>query len=293
MASTKTQEKDKTKAETPSGKLAKGGGAKADAKADAAKSKLNPLPKDDLFAQVAKETEKLTEKQAFAQVQELAADIESNSFRLGGVLAVILSKGYTGEFDNFKSLVQNRFGIHYRKAMYLISIYTNLVEKQIPWSEVKDLGWTKLKELAPILTQKNVAGWAKRAKNMTVLELIDAVRKSLGKGSDATTKGGGTVTMTFKLHEDQKDTVREALDKCKKETKTDVDSVALANIATAYNGGAVEIETKTAKDTGKKVTKKEQVETLRGLMKELGYRETLKAFDKEFPEIDLTVTVKE
>lgn len=278
--------------ETASTKLAKGGGAKADAKAKPAE-KLNPLPKDDLFVKVAKETENLTEKQAFEQVRELAADIEQNSFRLGGVLAVILDKGYVGEYDNFKSLVQDRFGIHYRKAMYLINIYTNLVQKQIPWSVVKDLGWTKLKELAPILTQKNAESWAKRAKGLTVLQLQEAVRKALGKGGDASNKGGGNVgTITFKVHDDQRDTIREALDKAKKETKTEVDTVALTNICTAYNGGAVEVEL-SEKAKGKEPTKKEKQATLKALFTDLGYRPVLKVFEEVFPNIDLTVEVKE
>ena len=255
--------------------------------------------KNDLFVEVASEVEHLTRAKAFTLVSNLMEDVESNHFRLGGVLSLIQEKSskedsWLGGTTSFRDLVQEKFGLHYRKAMYLIDIYRNLVEKQIPWESVKGLGWTKLKELAKVLTSKNVDGWAKRAEKLTVLQIIDAVKKAQAKGgSDATMGKPSTVTtMTFKVHEDQKEVIRKGLDKIKKETKTEYDTVALHNLAAAYLGNAITVEVKeTEAKTPKEMTKKEKLAALKDLMAEVGYEDVLSVFEKVFPKVDLEVTV--
>lgn len=272
----------KTKQKSTSSKLVEGAKAKTKAKA-----------KDDLFIEVASEVENLTRAKAFTMVDQLVEDVEANHFRLGGILAVIQAKSSDDEEwldkkTSFRELVQERFGLHYRKAMYLIEIYTNLVEKQIPWAAVKHLGWTKLKELARILTPKNVKGWADKAEKMTVIQLQEAVRKATAKGgSDAKEGGTSTVTtLTFKVHEDQKKNIRKALDKGKKEGKTEYDTVALDYIASAYLGNAISVNVKEIKPKGKK----EQAEALKTLMTDMdSYEEVLKVFEKVYPDVELTV----
>lgn len=253
--------------------------------------------KSDLFVEVASEVENLTKAKAFSMVGTLLEDVESNHFRLGGVLSVIQEKSSTEDswldgHSSFRDLVEAKFGVHYRKAMYLISIYQNLVEKQIPWEKVKGLGWTKLSQLAPVLTQKNVDSWAKRAEKMTVLQIIESVKKAKAKGGGSDAKLGETstvTTMTFKVHEDQKGTIRKALDKIKKETKTEFDTVALTNMSAAYLGNAITVDVKEPKEQSDKEKKSNMAE----LMKEIGYEEVLKVFEKCFPKVDLDVTVNE
>lgn len=252
--------------------------------------------KNDLFVEVASEVEHLTKAKAFSLVDNLLEDVESNHFRLGGVLSLIQEKSSVEDSwldgaASFRDLVQDKIGLHYRKAMYLIAIYRHLVEKQIPWESVKGLGWTKLKEMAQVLTPKNVDGWAKRAEKMTVLQIIDAVKKAQAKGgSDAKMGETSTVTtMTFKVHEDQKEVIRSALDKVKKATKTEFDTVALHNLSAAYLGNTITIETVEAKEEPQ--TKKMQLASLKTLMTELGHEEVLGVFEKVFPKVDLEVTV--
>jgi hypothetical protein len=259
------------------------------------------VAKNDLFVEVASEVEHLTKAKAFSMVSTLLEDVESNHFRLGGVLSRIQEQSTEDDAwlsgqTSFRDLVQETFGLHYRKAMYLIDIYRNLVEKQIPWESVKGLGWTKLKELAKVLTPKNVDGWAKRAEKMTVLQIIESVKKAMAKGgSDAKMGDPSTVsTMTFKVHEDQKDVIRKALDKIKKATKTEFDTVALHNMSAAYLGNAITVEVVEAEaKEAKEPTKKDKLASLTTLMTELGHKEVLGVFEKVFPKIDLEVTENE
>jgi hypothetical protein len=207
---------------------------------------------EDVLTGVATEVESLSQKKAFELVGELVDTGGVNDFRLGGVLARIQSQAETegGEewlngHASFKELLDKEFSIQYRKAMYLIEIYTALVEKQIPWDLVKDVGWTKLKDLAKVLTAKNVESWVVKAKKLTVMQLQEVIRKAQSKGGDASEKDTSAVTtLTFKLHKDQKESIREALDKAKEETHTAVDTVALHNICQAYLGNAIEVEMK-------------------------------------------------
>ena len=218
------------------------------AKSLATKSKSD----SDVLTVVASEVESLGQKKAFELVDELVDAGGVCEFRLGGVLARIQSQAETEGGDewldghaSFKELIDEKFSLQYRKAMYLIDIYTNLVEKQIPWDSVKDVGWTKLKDLSKVLTVKNVDTWVAKAKKLTVMQLQEVIQKAQNKGGDVSEKETSAVTtMTFKVHTDQKDSIREALDKAKTETHTDVDTVALHNICQAYLGNAIEVEMK-------------------------------------------------
>ncbi len=256
--------------------------------------------KTDLLTQVAQEVETLTKPKAFALCDDIIARAGQDDFRLGGVLAVIHDKSMAdgGEawldgHASFAELVASRFGFEYRKAATLISIYKNLVEKQIPWETVKDMGWAKLGMCAGILTQKNAESWAEKAKKYNADQFRDIVRKAkAGKsGSDAQT---GETTATKKLsvllHGDQYPAVRKALDKGKKESKTEFDSVALFNICQGYLGNAIELDIKEgdAADGIKNASEKEKKSIFTGLLKDLGADTALELFDKVYGDWHLT-----
>lgn len=233
----------------------------------------------NLIHDVAVEIENLTKTKALNQADKLAEDIEANYFKLGGVLKLINSQQWFEGFASFEEFVVEKFGFAKRKADYLISIYTNLVDKQIPWEKVSSLGWTKLKDLAPILTLENLDEWVTKATPCTVVELQAMIKASQG-GADATEASKTTsdsVTLKFKLHNDQAEAVNTALAKAKGELTTDFDNVALAGICTGYLANASGVGAPVA-DVN-----------LPELFKSLGYEKVLEAFDSAFPLIDMTI----
>ncbi|MEK0325571.1 MAG: hypothetical protein QQN63_07685 [Nitrosopumilus sp.] len=132
----------------------------------------------DLIVETVLEIEDMTKEEAFSIVPTLIESVDFSYFKLGGVLSAIQENDWwVDEADSFKNFIPERFGLHYRKAMYLIKIYDGLVEADIPWVKVSGLGWTKLKELADILTQENVDEWVAQANNLSVLQLIAAVKR--------------------------------------------------------------------------------------------------------------------
>jgi len=234
--------------------------------------------KVDVISQTAKEVENLTKSKARNLADSLANNIEENYFRLGGVLKVISENGWFDGYDSFDTYVYERFGFQKRKADYLKSIYVNLVDKQIPWDKVAHLGWTKLKDLAPILTLDNVDAWVAKAASLTVLELQAALKaKGESAGGEVATTDD-IVKMKFPFKQDQAETVQHALAKAKGELQTEYDTVALENICAGYLAG----------NSGLQYSS-----DIKQMCKEVGWEAWLTVFAEIYPQIDIEVKVPE
>jgi len=265
------------------------------AKKPASKTVIKPKAKTakvkDMIADTAHTIENLTMDKAYAMVKDLSNDMDFTYFKLGGVLSVIQANNwYTDSgFDNFRAFVEEKFGIGYRKAMYMIGIYNGLVESGVPWDTVKDLGWTKLKELAEILTEENVDEWLEIATDMTVLQLQDYI-KQLNKGDTETGDApevddtNKVTTLTFKVHEDQKEVITDAVDKAKNDADTEHNNVALEAICMQYLSGG--------KPTKASKAKAAKIPTLKEQMQASDWEEVLEIFEQLWPEVQLTAEVE-
>lgn len=232
----------------------------------------------NLIAEIAAEVEGLTKTKALNMAASLADNIESNYFKLGGVLKIIYDNSWFEGFETFGLFVFEKFGFQERKAKYLMEIYTELVTKQIPWEKVHHLGWTKLKDLAKVLTLENVDEWVAKAEKVTVIELQAMLKASTPTNGETSAKTKDDVTtVKFKLKADQLETVNSALNKAKAELGTEYDNVALENIMAGYLGGSVSAASGGA--------------SLEDQMKAAGWEKVLETFGELFPEIDIQVTV--
>lgn len=245
----------------------------------------------DVVLDTTTQIEKLTQKTAIKFVDKLLDDGDFNFFKTGGALLVIKDNGwYSAEgYDSMVSFVEDRYGMKSRKADYLMGIYAKLVELEIDWTDVKNIGWTKLRLIISAMTEENKDDLLKKAGAMTYKELHAAVKgatptKEPGKEDE---KDTGTTSKSFKLHEDQLETVNHALEKAKDEGQTDVDSVALEYICLQY------LESKLGKPAkGKTITKEVKVPmTLEESMTGKELDEVLNVVDKLFPDAEITVTV--
>lgn len=264
----------------------------ATAKKAATKPAAKSASTEDLIVYTVKELEGLEKEAALGLVNELIEGSSYNNFKLGGVLSRIQEEGWWegGSYETFRDFTENVYGIKYRKAMYLIEIYNALVESGVPWDSVKEMGWTKLREVAGLLTKENMDEWAERAKSMSTIQLIEYVKQykadqagkkeSSDEGEDVKTVS----TMTFKVHADQKETIRHALDKAREDNKTEFDAVALEYICMQYLEGGLGKQ--------KTVTKKVK-QTLTEVMSGSTPEAVLEAFEKQFPDFDVTIAEKE
>lgn len=195
----------------------------------------------DALARTAREIDDLTAERAHALVSELADASDFNAFRLGGVLAKILAeKWFASEgYVDFAAYVEKRHGVKRRKAYYLVQIYNAVSEVGVGWDELRAIGWTKLKELAPVLETGNAAEWLARAAapGMTVAKLHDLVQACREDPSvPVAAIANRTTVRTFTFDTEQLRTMTLALAKAKTEAETDVDSEALVHMAQDYLG---------------------------------------------------------
>lgn len=220
--------------------LKKGKKAKSKKKDEAVEGEIVTNSSDDMET-IVFELENMTESQADAEYDRLSDDIAFNYFRLGGILSVIDTHRYFGEYESFRDKVESEFGMKYSKARSLVGIYNNIIESGVEWSDISSIGWTKMREISHLITPDNVEEWVSKAQAMNVATLIHEVKQLQKSDKPETSKApksdSSVSTMSFKFHEDQRETVEEALDKAKDEGDTDVNSVALEYICLDYLAG--------------------------------------------------------
>lgn len=246
---------------------------------------VNLQPETDVLVETASKTENLDREGAISLAHVLIDRGEQSAFELGGVLSVIQAEGWWQEsHESFKDFIEAEMGMKYRKAMYLIEIYMALVNSGVQWGQVKSIGWTKLRLLASTITPDNVATYVKMASEMTVIQLEEYLKslaqENIEDGAPETEKSTLS-SMTFKVHSDQKELIRAALDKAKEEFGTEFDAVALDHMSQMYIESGLG---KTVKETVKQ-------ESLEDLFKKHTYEEVLSAFEKVWPEISVMVEV--
>ena len=149
--------------------------------------------------------------------------------------ARLLAEAYHKEFfrkwgfETFDEYCIEELDTHYRKAMYMIDIIDKVDALKLSKKEVAALGWTKMKDLALVIDEKNVAQWMKKAKKMTSRELTQAVqtaRRKDTKGKDIPV----ITTMTLRMGQSEADIITEALGQAKKLCESENDVVALEMI---------------------------------------------------------------
>lgn len=254
--------------------------AQTEAPAVVAVGKKKVITSGNLIADIAAEVESMTKTKALNTAERLAEDIDTNYFRLGGVLKLISENSWFEGFADFDTYVSEKFGFEWRKARYLIAIYTDLVTKQIPWEKVAHLGWTKLTILAPILTLDNVDDWVAKATPLSMSNL-KAVIKGNGNGTSEGSVSTSTDVskLTVKgIKQDQLEVIQTALAKAKGEIPTEYDNVALENICAGYVAGNIG-------------AKQSLEQSLEQVMNTAGWEAVFNAIDKLWPAIKVSVEI--
>jgi hypothetical protein len=235
------------------------------------------LTTGDALSDFAHEIANMSKVKVLHLADKLVDDGDLNDFRIGLALSVIAREKWYEGYESLGAFTAAKYGFQERKARYLIETSESLVKTGIPWEKVKHLGWTKLKELAKVLTLDNVDEWVPKAEKVTVLELQALIKGTASEGTEGGTVTGSDETQTFKvkLKNDQIETVRSALAKAKAELNTEFDSAALEAISASFLGG---------------VFTPANVDPV-ALLKSVGWKAAIDLFDSAFPEITLKAEV--
>jgi hypothetical protein len=266
----KAQAEEMGLTENPVEKKTKGKKSKKTGADVAIAAKEGEIVEDDLIQDLVHEIENMKEKPARQLVAELAETAEVTFFKLGGVLSVIQAHGWHEPYASFREFVEKEHGLAYRKATYWIEIYNCLAQAGIPWGKVKKLGWTKLKEIARVLTVDNVDEWVELANQQNTLTLIETVKNHLAKDAPKALEDQSAKTVTtktFKVHEDQKATIEAAIGKAKEISGSSVDTAALEFICLDFMGS----------------------QTMPQKLKAMGLEQALHAVEQAFPNAKINV----
>ncbi len=161
-------------------------------------------------------------------VENIVVKASATDFTLGGLLAQIEKSAafesipdefgqpkYGTGHKGFSLFVEEHLGMKYRKAKYLINIYTVCVERGITEKQLAGIGWSKIKEAIGALSEEDtdVEGIIEEAKGLTIAEFKAAMKQRV-------VDAGGTlhgnvkadqVTFNFRLFNDKAALLTEAL----------------------------------------------------------------------------------
>lgn len=169
----------------------------------------------------------LREHDALTAAKQLVQQQEETYFALGGVLNHIYTEGtfklagYEGK-RGFETYVETELGIAYRKAMYLISIYTYFRSLGVDEKRLAEIGWSKAKELVGVATPETFDEYVNFAADHSREEL----KAHIASGSTSTGDGTGSTQIekkrfTFVLHGDAAAGVERALNAAQAEIEGD------------------------------------------------------------------------
>lgn len=150
-------------------------------------------------------------------------------------LAQLMSEAYHKEFyiewghSTFEDYCQNELDIKYRKARYFVDIWDKVKSLDLPKDRVSKLGWTKMRDIASVIDEKNAKEWLDKAEKMTTREVEEAVKISRKKDTSGSSVPA-IVTMTFRMSETEANVITDALNEAKKLSESDEDVTALEMI---------------------------------------------------------------
>jgi hypothetical protein len=137
-------------------------------------------------------------------------------------LAKLLAEAYHKEFylewgfADFKEYCDAELDVQYRKAMYLVEVADCIKKYKIPIKDVEKLGWTKMKDLATVITEENLKEWIAKAKELSSRELTEQVKISRQEDGEGRGAVPQVTTMKFTMGEAEANVITEALEEAKK-----------------------------------------------------------------------------
>lgn len=153
-------------------------------------------------------------------------------------LSSLLSEAYHNDyhvrwgFDRFEEYCNNELDVHYRKAMDLVGIWDKVKELDLPRSEVESLGWSKMRNIASVINEKNQADWLEKARTMSARDVADAVKVVRRKADNGVSSGEVPSVHVMKLvmSDAEASLILDAIDEAKRLCETDNSVVALGMI---------------------------------------------------------------
>lgn len=192
-------------------------------------------------------------REAVRDVAHKATEIDDRlNLVLGELLFEVAENGYhkawpnpeTGKpFETFEEYVQIELNMQKSKAHYLKKIYkVFVVDLALPTDTLRDIEWSKAKELTDVVTKENASELLAKVKSLSVRQVKDMVAQLKGKPAPSaaapSTPDESKVRMVFQLAPEQAENVQNALKVAESMTASAVPANNLDLICTDFMAGA-------------------------------------------------------
>ena len=181
------------------------------------------------------------------RIIELRETIEQSWFEISLLLKDIYENNLFEEwgYNSFEDYVKSELDLEYRNAMYRVKIGQTISELEISKEQIAELGWTKFKEIIPILmdeklglTKSKINKIIKAVEPMSVREtkeLVSRIKEEQKNGKTADVKEISKANkVKFSFNDEQLQVVKEAISVAKEMIDTDNDSLALEYICAEW-----------------------------------------------------------
>lgn len=144
----------------------------------------------------------LTKEEVIYLLTYLTDRMGKRFIMMGSLLSVIRKNKWYEPYKTFMDFCDSSIGLTYRKSMYLIQIYENLITNHIPFDDIESsgLGYTKFVLISGHLTEdnyKSVIEWAKGVTTQQIEEFIKT-QADLAKGFIKKVKDTETLAPDYK-----------------------------------------------------------------------------------------------
>lgn len=189
---------------------------------------------DDLVHQI----ENMGKSDVLERIGTFVEQIDEFYFVLGGLLSRVKREKWFAPYETFGKFIEAKHAMSSRKGDYLVEIYEKITELALPIADFKRVGWSKMRALVRVLTKDNAQHWATLAKENNKGELEKLVQAAIADpGYQTTSLSAASHRKMFKFHDDQLEIVNAAIERAKKQSGTESDSVALEYICLDFQGG--------------------------------------------------------
>lgn len=170
------------------------------------------------------------------RLQQVRGEINARFIEIAELLREVHQQHYWRDlgYVSFEAFVEEQLDMKYRTAIYLADIFHVLIEQlNVPKEEIAEIGWTKCKELLPVINEENKAELLETAKTHTTNELNLIIRQKQAPPGQAETLRQYS-QMTIGMFDDERVQIEEALELGKLESGSDRAATALLYICADY-----------------------------------------------------------
>lgn len=181
----------------------------------------------------------LAEQDALEAAMALRVQAEENYLTLGGVLAhiyydnIFKQAGFAGK-RGFADYVEQKLGMAYRKAMYLIDIYVWSRKVGLDEADLAMAGWSKVKELTKIDNAEQARELVEFANENSREALQEKIQETVVDEETGAAKVR-KIKFNFSLFADQAEGANRAIEAAKEIIGTDDVNLAFEHICTEWS----------------------------------------------------------